>query len=390
MNVEHPQAEQNLIAGDKSSHDVSPDPDLVRALLDFGPLLGVPTGMHQLASGLVTALKDRPDVSVSGYVLSTRASSREVIAMASRLGVPVRRSRLPARLCHLGWAFSKRPALARLTQDSDLVHGTNYSAMPAQRRLITAPDMSPLTHPQWCSPAVRGVGRALRRAVQQGAHLHVCTQSTAVQAAEVLGVPQDRVHVVAIGVEAAASGDAAAACRLVGSERFVLALGATEPRKALTCLPPAMAALPADVKLVVAGPCGRDEPALQAAVKDSGISDRFMRLTEVDETRKADLLAGATVLAYPSVLEGFGLPPLEAAAAGTPVVATAVGVLAEIFEPEVRLVPAGDATAFSERLAETLAAPQSVTTPVRDRIAALTWDHAAEQLARVYRIVASS
>ena len=362
----------------------------MRVMLDVGPLLGSPTGMHQLTGGLVGALADRSDVSVAGYVLSARATAPEVAAVASRLGLAVRRSRLPARLCHLGWAHSDRPALSRLVGGADLVHGTNYSAPPARRRLITAPDLTPVTHPQWCSPAVRGVGDALRRAVRRGAHLHVATHAVAGQAAEVLGVPRQLVHVVPVGIRAAGPGDGAAARRLVGAERFVLALGATEPRKGLTCLPPAVARLPADIRLVVAGPPGRHEAALDAAVESSGISERFLRLTEVDEARKADLLAGATVLAYPSLLEGFGMPPLEAAASGTPVVATAVGALPELLEPEVRLVPAGDAEAFAERLAEAVAEPLPVPPAVLARIAGLTWASAAEQLVGVYRIIASS
>ena len=390
--MEHhvPRGDRSSVLGEVRPHGRSPRMAAVRVVLDVAPLLGSPTGMHQLTGGLVDALADRSDVSVAGYVLSARAMTREVTTVASRLGLVVRRSRLPARLCHLGWALSDRPALRRLVRGADLVHGTNYSAPPGLRRLITAPDLSPVTHPQWCSPAVRGVADALRRAVRRGAHLHVPTQGAAVHAAEVLDMPRERVHVVPVGIRAAKPGDGAAARRLVGSERYVLALGATEPRKGLTCLPPAVARLPADVRLVMAGPRGRHEAALDAAVESSGISKRFLRLTEVDEARKADLLAGATVLAYPSLLEGFGMPPLEAAAAGTPVVATAVGALAELLEPEVRLVPAGDAEAFAERLAEVVAEPLPAPAPVLARIAGLTWARAAEQLVGVYRIIATS
>lgn len=359
--------------------------DRTRVTIDVTPLLGPPTGIHQATGAMVRALTARRDVALSGYVLSAQAPSPRVQALSRTLGIAVNRSRVPAGLCLVGWARLDRPTLRRVVGGYDIVHGTNYTAPPGSGRLITAQDLSPVTHPQWCSPAVRRMGPVLRRSVERGAHLHVTTAAAAREAVEVLGVERSRVHVVPAGLRPVPAGDAASARRLVGAARFVLTLGTTEPRKGLTTLPRAVAGLPADIKLVVAGPPGSDEAALRAAVERGGIADRFVRLTEVDEQLKADLLHGASVLAYPSRLEGFGLPPLEAVAVGTPVAATAVGALSELLEPEVRLAPAGDESAFAELLEAAIADPRPYEPSVRARIAGLSWERAADQLAEVYR-----
>lgn len=369
----------------ESSQAGASAPDRHRVAVDVTPLLGPPTGIHQATAGLVQALVARQDLEPVGYVVSARAPAERVEALARSLGAAASRSRFPARLCHLGWARLDWPALRRMVRGCHIVHGTNYTAPPAARRLITVQDLSPVTHPHWCSPAVRRVGPVLRRSVERGAHLHVTTSVAADEAVEVLGAERSRVHAVPVGVQPIAPGDPEAARRLVGSERFVLALGATEPRKGLDVLPGAVARLPGDVKLVVAGPAGSAESALESAVRDCGLAGRFVRLTDVDDSLRADLLHGASVLAYPSLLEGFGLPPLEAVAAGTPVAATAVGALSELLAPEVRLVPAGDEVAFVERLEETITAPQPYPPSVRARVSALTWERAADQLAEVYR-----
>src|SRR5207302_8794942 len=102
------------------------------------------------------------------------------------------------------------------------------------------------------------------------------------------------------------------------------------------------------------GPDGWRADACSAARGKARHRDRIARLGWVDARARADLLAGATVFTYPSLYEGFGLPPLEAMHAGVPVVATDAGALPEVIGGAARLVPPGDVEALVETLRSVL------------------------------------
>ncbi|MEL7207965.1 MAG: glycosyltransferase family 1 protein, partial [Actinomycetota bacterium] len=108
------------------------------------------------------------------------------------------------------------------------------------------------------------------------------------------------------------------------------------------------------VRLVIAGPDGWGGPGFDDALGRARHRDRIERTGWVDDDRRASLLRDATVLAYPSRYEGFGLPPLEAMAVGTPVVATDAGALPEVLGDAADLVPVGDVEALAAALGRVL------------------------------------
>ena len=137
-----------------------------------------------------------------------------------------------------------------------------------------------------------------------------------------------------------------------GCRRYVLAIGTIEPRKDYPLLVSAFASVAAahpDVALVVVGGDGWGAERFAAAVAASPcrLPDRPARLPRRPALGAAS--AGASVLAYPSLYEGFGFPPLQAMAAGVPVVATAAGAIPEVVGDGALLVGPGDGDAAGGR-----------------------------------------
>jgi len=118
------------------------------------------------------------------------------------------------------------------------------------------------------------------------------------------------------------------------------------------------------------------------------VRDRIIRSGYLDDTTLAGVLRGASVLAYPSKYEGFGLPPLQAMAAGIPVVATAGGAVPEVVGDGAWLVDTGDGEALAQQIVRALAGGEDVAALIargRARSAEFTWDRCAEGLAGLYR-----
>jgi alpha-1,3-rhamnosyl/mannosyltransferase len=158
------------------------------------------------------------------------------------------------------------------------------------------------------------------------------SETVAEQVSSELAFPRERIVVTPEGVRAGAlRGTSATAHSRPDGRGYLLFTGTREPRKNLDRLLRAFAQVrDLDLALVVAGPAGWGSGDLQARTVELGIAERVEFPGYLRDDDLAALLAGARAFVFPSLYEGFGLPPLEAMAAGIPVVAARAGALPEV------------------------------------------------------------
>ena len=149
-----------------------------------------------------------------------------------------------------------------------------------------------------------------------------------------------------------------------------------------------MAATHPEVALVVVGADGWGAERFAAAVEASPWRSRIVRAGYLDDPTVASTLRHAAVLAYPSRYEGFGFPPLQAMAAGVPVVATAAGAVPEVVGDGAVLVDPGDGDGLAGAIDRVLdggaGLGEQVARGLR-RSAEFTWEACANGLAGLYR-----
>lgn len=356
-------------------------------------MLGQRTGIGEVTAGLITALAARDDVRPVAYALTWRG--RNDLARTLPDGVTAATARLPARAVRELWSRGASwPRAEHWTGPVDVVHALNYVAPPARAAVIVAVhDLTFIRFPELCTPDTLRYGALIRRAIARGATVQTGSEFIADEIRAEFAVDRERVVTIPWGLGPVTGGDATSGARLAGGSRYVLALGTIEPRKNLPALVRAFTAVAArdpEVRLVVAGPDGWDQARFDAAVDAAPDRDRIVRLGYVSAAQRRDLLAGATVFAYPTRYEGFGLPPLEAMAAGVPVLAARAGSLPEVLGDAAAYVDPLDDDSLAVTLTGLLDEPETRAELVargRRQVARYTWGDTAERCAQLYRAV---
>ncbi|HTK04297.1 MAG TPA: glycosyltransferase family 1 protein [Candidatus Eisenbacteria bacterium] len=372
----------------------------MRVIIDIRPLLeprrsGVGTYTAEIVKAL--AARGRHD-----YALFANGLAGEPPADLPPASATVARhfSRYPNRLLNASIALLGAPTLETLAGAADVAYLPNLNFVATSLPLIvTVHDLSFIRFPRFFSAKQRlwhaavGAAGKLRRATT----VIAVSEHTKRDIIETFGIPAERIEVASPGVSPAFAPkpeEAAATLRRLGLQRpYFLFLGSLEPRKNITGLIDAFDKVSADQDLVIAGGKGwlyRDIFRRAAASPKRG---RIRFLEYVDDADKPGLYAGATALVYPSFYEGFGMPPLEAMACGTPVIASHVSSLGEVVGDAGLLVDphaADDIAAAMTAVVEDGRLAAELRRRGPERAKRYTWEKSAETLERVFSVASSA
>ena len=267
-----------------------------------------------------------------------------------------------------------------------LFHGLNQRlpGLPMRRAVATFHDLFVMTG-DYSTPEFRArfTAQARDAAVRADAVI-VVSQFTGSQVVSLLGVDPAKIHVVHHGIRHLAESASAPPAR----EKVILNVGAIQKRKNIARLVEAFETLEPPWQLVLAGSSGFGVGEILARIEKSPARDRIQVTGYVSAEDLAGWYARATVFAFPSLDEGFGMPVLEAMSAGVPVIASNRSALPEVTGDAAVLVDPDDTEALRQALLDMtrsvdLRREFARRGEVRARM--FTWEKAVRETWDVYR-----
>lgn len=382
----------------------------MRIGIDYTAAVRQGAGIGRYARQLVHALTELD--AENEYVLlmagaGVRKSDSSLEAVAGRTNVRTVNLPISDRTMVILWHRLRLPLWVELVCGAlDIFHSPDFALPPVgrARTVLTVHDLSFMRVPQCSDRRLRSyllqvVPTSVRRADVVLADSE-CTRQDVI---ELLGVDPTHMEVVYPGVEQRFRPVQdvhvldAVRKRYDLPVRFVLGLGTLQPRKNFDRLIRAYARLKKDtrskVQLVIAGGPGWMYEGIFRQVEELGVQDMVCFPGYVADEDLPTLYTLADLFVFPSLYEGFGLPPLEAMACGTPVVTSNVSSLPEVVGDAALLVDPLDVAALAEAMQRVLIDADLRNKMIRqgqERARRFTWSEAARKLLGVYeRLVAS-
>ena len=370
-----------------------------RVCIEASPALQQQAGLGRYTAGLLRGLLEldpQADYALA-YNLSRQVEVPRYLAQLPHYAFP--HGNKPWRLRNAASYFGPL-AMDHNFVGSHLYHSTGHllPRLRTMRTVFTLHDVIPFLFPEhhlWQNKIFFEV--MLPRFLQQADAIIAVSRNTKRDALRVLDLPPEKIHVISEGIDAqfAPVTDpqqlAAVRQRYNLPQRFVLTVGTLEPRKNHTMLLHAFGALLAaepDVVLAIAGKRGWLYKDFLAALDNSGLEPHVRLLNRVPDADLPALMSAASVFAFPSLYEGFGLPPLEAMACGTPVLCSTAASLPEVVGEGGWLLNPLAPAEWTRAMQRLLSEPEARSTLIeraRKQAANFTWRKTAIATRAVYQ-----
>ncbi len=298
----------------------------------------------------------------------------------------------------------QEPFNRRLLRSLDVFHAT-YQRLPAYHDLVpylgSLHDIFYMSQPEMGSPRTRQRWQARYRDVAVRSRLIMTlSEFSRSEIVRLLGIEAERVRVVPLaaspGYVPQAESTVAALRRRYGLEQpYILFGGGFGRRKnavgALRAFAVALPRLPPDVCFALSGSGGPQESEARALIRAAGLGSRIKLLGFVADEDYPGLMTGSLLYFFPSLLEGFGLPALEAMSCGAPVVTSSTTSLPEVCGEAARLVDPSSDAEMADALVE-VAGNQTLREQLGQqglrRAQHFTWRRVAESILGLYREIA--
>lgn len=290
---------------------------------------------------------------------------------------------------------------AELSGKIDFFHSTdhyipNFGGLPV---LATIHDAIPVAHPEWVSTRHRLIiTPTFKRSVRWAEHIITVSEYSKEQIIEHLKIPSERITVIANGVDKTwmepidARENTLLMSKFGISRPYIIFVGTLQPRKNIQRLIKAYRCLPIALRhsydLLIVGQYGWGCDELITVLKEEALKGGVHWLNFLPDQDLQNLVKGASCLALPSLSEGFGLPILEAFAAGVPVLTSSLTALPEVADKAAVLVDPYDIGAIAHGL-EKILGDTIFANDLREkgieRACLFTWDRTAEQTIQLYK-----
>lgn len=288
----------------------------------------------------------------------------------------------------------------------DVYHGTNYRLRGSGRRgsIVSIHDLAAERVPDVAPRRWRArlASEKTKRIAHRATLVLVLSEHAARDVGELIGVPREKIEVINPGVgddyyPERVAGGREALCRryALPRDRYVLFVGTFEPRKNIPTLVRAFGRL-AHIRrshcLVLVGAPGQRIEEISDAVRGSGLAGEVVMPGYLPQEEVRRFYSYADLFVYPSLYEGFGLPPLEAMACGAPVITSNTSSLPEVVGEAALQVDPRDPDALAQAMGavledETLAAVLRANG--LDRVKRFSWERTARETLQAYRRVGS-